>query len=117
MFGRKRAGSSGKRARERRPHPDPRIEAELQRIISLRRQIGRYEESAATAAREASEADRQSRRVSYHGPQTAAGYVGRAEDLRKVAAEADEKITALHEEIAKRISALSDEDLLWLDPR
>lgn len=59
LFRRKRAEPP-----DRRPHPDPRVEAELQRIVSLRRTVARREETATTAAKEAAEADRQSRRIS-----------------------------------------------------
>jgi len=101
----------------RRPHPDARIEAELQRIISLRSSIARQQEAAAHAAAEAVRADRQAGRVEQHGALHSDRYAQRAQELRAIAAQAEAEITSIHEEIAKRIAALGDDDLLWLDPR
>jgi hypothetical protein len=101
----------------RRPHPDPRIEAELQRIISLRSSIARQEDAAAHATAEAVRADRQAGRVEQHGPHHSDHYAQRAQKLRAIAAQAEAEITSIHDEIAKRIAALSDDDLLWLDTR
>ena len=101
----------------RRPHPDARIEAELQRIISLRSSIARQEEAAAHAAAEAERADREAGRVEKHGTQHADGYAQRAQEFRAIAAQAEAEITAMHDKIANRIAALNDDDLLWLDAR
>lgn len=101
----------------RRPHPDPRIEAELLRIISLRSSIARQEEAAAHATAEAVRADRQAGRVEKHGAQYSDRYAQRAQELWAIAARAEAEITSIHDEIAKRIAALTDDDLLWLDAR
>jgi hypothetical protein len=101
----------------RSPHPDARIEAELQRIISLRSSLARQEEEAAHATAEAVRADRHAGRVESHGVPVSHRYAQRAQELRAIAAQAEAEIISIHAEIAKRIAALSDDDLLWLDTR
>jgi hypothetical protein len=85
----------------REPHPDPRVEADLQRIISMRAAVARKEQAAAAASIEAVNAERQSARISYHGKGSCAAYADRAKDLRETADKAEDEITLLHDEIAK----------------
>jgi hypothetical protein len=80
------------------PHPDPRVEAELRRILSLRQAVGARERTLRSTHR------------SLRGtsvPEVRAAY---ANEIRGV----EDEIVGLHDEIAKRIAALSDTDLAYL---
>lgn len=99
---------------QRRPHPDARIEAEMQRIISLRRAIARKETQL-------DENDNNLRRIckemrinsgSAHNPERAA----EADNIRSDSASLEAEVAKLHDEIAERIGRLEDTDLAWLDP-
>jgi hypothetical protein len=96
----------------RRPHPNPRIEAEFQRIISLRRAAERLEAELDTAHHEIPRLRRKGGRD--------AGSVGaivareQAEALQGRLPELDAEIRGIHEEIAKAIASFDDDDLLFL---
>ena len=100
----------------REPHPDPRVETELQRIISLRAAVTRKEQVATATAGEVAKAEHESARISFHGKTDCASYANRAKDLRATADRTETEITQLHDEIAKRIAALNDDDLSYLEP-
>jgi hypothetical protein len=97
----------------RKPHPDPRIEAELQRIISLRKTVARKEELLAgdhlqiTRMRE-----RLSRRPTWDAAtpvrQQIDGLLAETQTLER-------EVTQLHDDIAGRIAKLDDTDLAWLE--
>jgi uncharacterized coiled-coil DUF342 family protein len=96
----------------RRPHPDPRVEAELQRILSLRKAITRKEDLAGRNHQQIT-ALRQT--VAKHP--TWDGTRQRHEQIDALLNETDDldgEITELHDEIAKRITALSDTDVAYL---
>ena len=97
----------------RRPHPDARIESELQRIISLRDAIARKEDLAAANHQQVT-ALRGT--VAKHPAWVSTRQ--RQEQIDTLLNETDDlddEITELHDEIAKRITALSDTDLAYLD--
>lgn len=96
----------------RQPHPDSRIEAELQRVLALQRAAARTEAVVAGLNSEAAKMDAFARRNAHS--YDAAGYSSvRARELRNQAAEQEERVSKLHDEIAKRLEALG-EDALWL---
>lgn len=96
----------------RRPHPDARVEAELQRIISLRTAIARKED---LAARNHEQITALRQMVAKHP--TWDGLKERKTQIAALLAETDgldRDVTGLHDEIAKRIAALSDTDVAYL---
>jgi chromosome segregation ATPase len=109
----------------RRPHPDARIEAELQRILSLRATAARKESQVGQYQNEIAKLHDQLRAIShknmtgnlYGGGLTAntqpverrvAGLQG---EIRKLETE----VSQVHDEIGKRVEQLSDTDLAYLD--
>jgi Mg2+ and Co2+ transporter CorA len=87
----------------RNPHPDARIEAELQRIISLRKAVTRKEELLASDHEQiAGMRERVSRRPTWDAAQP-------------VTQTLELQITQLHDDIAARIAKLDDADLAWLE--
>jgi DNA repair exonuclease SbcCD ATPase subunit len=96
----------------RRPHPDPRIEAEFQRIISLLRAAERLETELDTAHREISRLRRKGGRDA--GSTGAKVAREQAEALQDRLPHLDAQIRGLHEEISKPIEPFDDEDLLFL---
>jgi len=108
----------------RKPHPDARIEAELQRIISLRgsaarkeAQIGQYGAEVAKLHDQLRTASSKSMTGNLYGGLTAnvqplerrvAALQG---EMRKLEAE----VGQVHDEIGKRIEQLHDTDLAYLD--
>jgi hypothetical protein len=96
----------------RRPHPNPRIEAEFQRILSLRRAAERLEEELDAAYREIPRLHRKGGRDT--GSIGARVARDQEQQLRSSLPELEAKIRALHEEIAKAIDPFDDDDLLFL---
>jgi hypothetical protein len=99
----------------REPHPDPRIEAELQRVISLRKAVARKE-----AQLDAN--DRNLRRVratmrANSGSENNGRRADEADAIRQDSAGLEAEIMALHDEIAARIGKMDDADLAWLERR
>lgn len=111
MFGRKRAAEEP----VRKPHPDPRIETQLQRILSLRQSAARKED---LCRQYAAEVDRLSRDYRYQirnsfGNDTSKiekRIVGLQGELRQL----EQEIDGIHEDIAKRAGELTDTDLSYL---
>ena len=97
----------------RRRHPDPRVEAALQRIISLRAAVGRAEDRIANLHEE----EERLRHDIRFDPGHAETYTQQIEDCVSQAAAAEAAMPGLHDQIAKAIGELTDDDLLWLDPR
>lgn len=96
----------------RQPHPDARIEAELQRVLALQRSAARTEAVIDRLNSEAGKMDTYARKHP-HLYGSAEGSSARAQELRDEAAEQEERVAKLHDEIAKRLEALG-EDALWL---
>jgi hypothetical protein len=98
--------------RPRDPHPDPRIEAQLQRILSIRRMIaGKHElidqdREQIASLRAKVEKHPQFDRAKYQREQIGAllGEVGKTEA----------EILKLHDEIGARLDEISDADLTAL---
>jgi hypothetical protein len=97
------------------PHPDPRIEAELQRITSLRKVIARREDLLDADHRQITDLrDTVSRHPTWDGT------LGRRQQITGLLDEThalEAEIVKLHDEIAERIARLSDTDVAWLEPR
>ena len=99
----------------RRPHPDPRVEAELQRIISLRKAIARKE--ADLGQIQAMVAKLRDSARQNPNTDTTCGEGGRLDQIRDYQRETEDLeagVAGLHDEIAKRITALSDTDIAYL---
>src|SRR5262249_16355033 len=96
----------------RKPHPDPRTEAELQRIISLQNAITRKE-----AALDGDHADlrKLDRTIARHP--TWDGHnkrIKQAQAIRDRIGGLEQEISPLRADIAKRTAALSDTALAYL---
>ena len=110
MFGKKKKALPAAPARQ--GHPNPRIEAEFQRIVSLRRDIARKEaelDYAHAKIRELRELA--ARHPSYGSAKPATKQADAMEARLPVLAS---EITELHDQIAKAIEPFDDEDLLFL---
>jgi predicted nucleic acid-binding Zn-ribbon protein len=111
MFGRRRP-SALPAAPERQPHPDARVEAEFQRILSLRKAVARKEEQLSQNQANIAHI----RNMTTRHP----GYDGHALRLRQIEALQREipgleaEVVRLHDEIAERIAAITDTDLAYL---
>ena len=104
-----------RRAPERRQHPDPAVEAQLQRILWLRGTVAGKEDEVAGTRRDIRKADKAVRRdARKYPPDVTLGW--RAADLRQRAAVLEAEIRGLYDEIGERIAAVDADDLLWLDP-
>jgi predicted phage-related endonuclease len=106
MFGRRR------KVPERRPHPDPCLETELQRILSMRAAIARKE----AALKDIQETVKYLRYDARFDPKSA-GTVQRFKQIeryRRETRELEREISRLHEEIEKRCAALDVVDLAYL---
>lgn len=98
---------------ERRPHPDPRVEARLQQVISLRRACARNEQLLDQYRDDTGRINRYLRdHPHYDGAPHRHDQITRlqAETARLNAETAD-----LHERIGKVLEQLSDDELLWLE--
>jgi len=109
----------------RQPHPDPAIEQQLQRILSLRTAIGRQEALAHTYHDEirAAQGDHESAawalRNEAHfgtGDLSAAdkSAARRIEAAQLALTGVEERITGLQDEISKRMADMSPSDLAYL---
>ena len=99
----------------RRPHPDARTEAELQRIISLRRAVTRKE-----AQLDANDGNLKSIRNTMRANSGSAYNTSRAREadaLQRESAQLGAEVIKLHDEIAERVGRIDDADLAWLDSR
>jgi hypothetical protein len=98
---------------QRQGHPNRRIEAEFQRIVSLRRAIARAEAELDAAQTEIPRLRRRARREGWSD----VGRIGaqeQADALEARVPELDAKIRDLHDPIAKAVEPFSDDDLLFL---
>lgn len=103
------------KTKRRQPHPDPRIEVQLQRIIALRESAAR---KAALSVQYASEIEKVSANYRYV---TSNGYLTRVpdiktqlRDLQTELRQVEEEITAVHASISGLLMSLSDTDLSYL---
>lgn len=111
MFGRKRAIA----APARRPHPDPRTETRLQRIISLRESASRKADLSRQYAEEIRKLSGQYRAQAANGyGSRASDMESRLKDLQRETRQLETEIDGIHEEIAKRTEELDDADLSYL---
>lgn len=100
-----------RRADERRPHPDPLIEAALQRILAFRRLAAAKEEQIRYDRRQIRKVDRAVRR------QRGVDLSGReqlAETLRREVRDLEQGVLELQDAIDDQVNALDADDLLWL---
>ena len=102
----------GKQARK--PHPDPRSEAQLQRVLSLYEAVRRTEDRIEGITRSQDSNDFERRQAS-PSERTSAALAQQAEELRAERASLEEFIAATHEEIFKRLLDMGD-DALYLGP-
>lgn len=111
MFGRKRPAALPSRG----PHPDPRMEARLLRIVALRESAARKEALSRQYADEIGELSKAYRKQAGLGERaSAADMETRLKDLQQEARQLESEIGAVHEEIAARTAELSDTDLAYL---
>lgn len=97
----------------RKPHPDARIEAELQRIISLRKAVTRKEELLARDHQQiAGMRERLSRRPTWDAAKPVKQQIA---DLLEETQTLELQVAQLHDDIADRIGKLDDTDLAWLE--
>jgi uncharacterized coiled-coil DUF342 family protein len=101
-----------RRAPDRRPHPDPRSEARIQRVLSLQRAAARKE----TGLDDLGEAVHQLREVARvdAGDRRGDSCLKQITQIAKEQDELQAEIAKLHDEIAERLAALSDEELLYV---
>lgn len=104
------------KTKRRQPHPDPRVEVQLQRIIALRESASR---KAALSVQYASEIEKVSANYRYI---TKEGYPARVpavktqlRDLQTELRQVEEEITAVHATISGLLMSLSDTDLAYLE--
>lgn len=98
-------------AAQRQGHPDARIEAEFQRIVSLRRDVARKEAELDAAP---AEIDDLRRTAVYYGGATAKTCTTQADALEARLPVLATEIQELHDQIAKAIEPFADDDLLFL---
>lgn len=95
----------------RRPHPDPLVEAALQRVIAFRRMAEAKEGQIAYDRRQIRKLDRAVRRQR-DIDLSDRGYL--AETLRREVRELEQDVMELHEAIAGQVSEMDPDHLLWL---
>jgi cell division protein FtsB len=96
---------------QRQGHPNARIEAEFQRIVSLRRDIARKEAELDAAP---AEIDDLRRTAVHYGGATAKTCTAQANALEARLPVLATEIQELHDQIAKAIEPFDDDDLLFL---
>lgn len=126
-----RLGRQNRQTIRRTPHPDPRVEAELQKILMLRRMIDGYEAHIHHYAHVVEDAQQAiDDAMLNHGRNSESLAYITAEQLQQIirvgecqVSRAEERMSALrsearhvHEEIAELIAKLSDTDLAFLEP-
>jgi hypothetical protein len=96
---------------QRTPHPDSRVESELQRIIAMQRSAARCEarlKDLAVAQRNVDES-----RIEWaYDASHARALAEQSEDMRNERAELEDALAALHEAIVSRLAALGDDALM-----
>lgn len=111
MFGRKHPAAAAPRT----PHPDPRMEARLHRIIALRESAARKEALSRQYADEIGKLSEEYRKQAGWGnAEGAASMETRLKDLQQESRQLEGEIAGIHDEIAGRTAELSDTDLAYL---
>jgi len=110
IFGRKKAPALP--APRRQEHPNARIEAEFQRIDSLRRDVARKETELDAAP---AEIGRLRRKAVFEGGHTGKMCTTQADALERRLPELTTQIQGLHDQITKAIEPFDDDDLLFLN--
>jgi septal ring factor EnvC (AmiA/AmiB activator) len=99
----------------RTPHPDPQVEAGLQRIISLREAAGRQGDLARQYAGEIAVLSGQYRKQLSHGYQwKAKSLERRIKSLQHDIRTLEEEISRINDEVIKYTAELDDTDLSYL---
>jgi seryl-tRNA synthetase len=102
------------REKSRHPHPDAVVEAQLQRILSLRKLVALKEELAARDYEEIRQLRHKFRKrilVDGHGAQACLKQANSLQEEVKVLAD---EIARAHDEIAALTRELNETDLAWL---
>jgi hypothetical protein len=95
----------------RTPHPDSRVESELQRIIAMQHAAARYEARLKDLTMAQRHVD-ESRTEYAYDVSHAASLAEQSEDMRKERAELEDALAALHEAIVSRLAALGGDALM-----
>lgn len=99
----------------RRAHPDPRVEVQLQRIISLRRAAQRNEDQLDEFQQELGHANRTAAR-NPGGSDTKRYRLREIDRLNEEITRLNRETADLHDQIGALCDKLTADDLLWLDP-
>jgi hypothetical protein len=111
MFGKRHAPGVPART----PHPDPRTETRLQRIIALRESADRKGALIGQYTAEVGKLSTDYRsRVNYHFGNGTGHIKARIKDLQREIRQLEGEIDRTHEDIAKRTDELDDTDLSYL---
>jgi aminoglycoside phosphotransferase (APT) family kinase protein len=94
------------------PHPDGRVEAELQRVLSMRRAAGRIETRLGDILRTLREVDADRFRHSGGNEVRAQSLARFAEELRGERVKLEAELPALQEELSERLAALGGDAIL-----
>jgi len=99
----------------RQPHPDPRMESRLQRIIALRESAARKEDLSRQYAEEIGRLSAAYRKQARLGWGARAGDMEkRLKDLQSDTRQLEDEFGRVHDDIAERTAELSDTDLSYL---
>jgi hypothetical protein len=93
----------------RKPHPDPRVEAQLQYILSLYAAVSRTSQRIADITKAQKKLDGILRRNA--GSSDTYTRQNQANELRDERARLEQSVRELHEQITTRLAALGDDDL------
>ena len=100
--------------KSRQPHPDPVVEAQLQRILSLRKLVALKEELAARDYREIRQLRRKFRKRIIIDSDAAQACLKQADALKQEVQVLADEIARAHDEIAALARELNETDLAWL---
>jgi hypothetical protein len=104
-------------APERTPHPDSRVEAELQRVLSMQRAAERIERRLDDIRGRRSELeDSASRRANSGSSSIAKRLMEQSAELRKERDDLEAQLPAMHDEISRRLAALGEDALMLYGP-
>ena len=97
---------------ERTPHPDSRVEAELQRVLSMQRTAARTEARLGAVTLAQAKLDERRRAYADDGKSVNDQLARQARELRDERRELEASLGPLHDEIAARLAALGDDALM-----
>lgn len=98
----------------RRPHPDPRVEAQLQRVLSLQQVVARG--NTLLDQYHADVAGLQARIGKRPASDGASGWRRQVRHLNSEIARLNEEVRDTHDQVDALMQQLSDDELLWLSP-